>query len=171
MDRREVILECGGKRSATPLLFWCVISALFALLCACSETASPPTAAPEPPILVQAVHPYRGEIFRYIDLPGEVHPLLQATIFAKVDGYLAKLLVDKGDTVKEGDLLAEIEAPDLRANELKYKAELELAEAEFNQIARSPTNQTANLFAAEAEAAHHGPANGGVQAGAVSAPC
>ena len=48
------------------------------------------------------VHPHRGEIYRYVTLPGEVHPLFEVTLFAKVGGYLETLTVDKGDSVKAG---------------------------------------------------------------------
>jgi membrane fusion protein, multidrug efflux system len=105
------------------------------------------------PIEVKAVHPHRGEIYRYINLPGEVHPLFQVTLFAKVDGYLTTLTVDKGDPVKTGDLIADIDVPELRANRVKYKAEVELAEAEYKQISDMPSNNPANASAVEIEAA------------------
>src|SRR5262249_51807851 len=69
----------------------------------CKQEVETGNASAEAPVEVRAVHPHRGEIFRYIDLPGEVHPLFTATMFAKVDGYLRTLKVDKGDPVKEGD--------------------------------------------------------------------
>ncbi|HEX3586564.1 MAG TPA: efflux RND transporter periplasmic adaptor subunit, partial [Candidatus Angelobacter sp.] len=83
------------------------------------------------------VHPHRGEVSRFINLPGEVRPLYEVTLFAKVDGYLDKLTVDKGDSVKAGDLIADIDVPELRANLVKYKAELELAQAEFKQMSEA----------------------------------
>jgi RND family efflux transporter MFP subunit len=99
------------------------------------------------PIEVKAVHPHRGEVSRFINLPGEVRPLYEVTLFAKVDGYLDKLTVDKGDSVRAGELIADINVPELRANLVKYKAELELAEAEFKQAA----NNAANVPAADSE--------------------
>ena len=120
-----------------------------AILCGCEPTSPPMKAKEEAPLAVTAVHPHRGEVYRYVNLPGEVHPLFQVTLFAKVDGYLETLTVDKGDPVKTGDLIAEIEVPELRANRVKYKAEVELAEAEFKQMSDSPNN---NPAAAEGEA-------------------
>jgi membrane fusion protein (multidrug efflux system) len=107
----------------------------------------------EAPLEVKAVHPHRGEIYRHINLPGEVHPLLQVTLFAKVDGYLATLTVDKGDPVKKGDLIADIEVPELKAKRVKYKAEVELAQAEFQQISESPANNPVSGSASEMRAA------------------
>ena len=56
------------------------------------------------------------------------------TLFAKVSGYLQTLTVDKGDFAKTGDLIADIEVPELRAERGKYQAELELASAEFQRM-------------------------------------
>ena len=126
------------------------------LLCGC-EPASTPGANPkeEPPIEVKAVHPHRGEVYRYINLPGEVHPLFQVTLFAKVEGYLETLTVDKGDYVKAGDLIADIDVPELRANRTKYKAELELAEAEYKQSSDEQINLPAAASAREMEQARN----------------
>ncbi len=44
-----------------------------------------------------------------------VTPYSQATLYAKVSGYLAKVLVDKGDHVKAGQLLATIESQETDA--------------------------------------------------------
>ena len=119
--------------------------------CGCAEEASYANAKPvETPVEVNAVHPHRGEVSRLINLPGEVRPLYEVTLFAKVDGYLEKLTVDKGDSVKAGDLIADIDVPELRANLIKYKAELELAQAEFKQMSEAATS---NLTAADSEAA------------------
>ena len=75
--------------------------------------------------------------------------MYEVTLFAKVDGYLEKLTVDKGDSVKAGDLIADIDVPELRANLVKYKAELELAQAEFKQISEAART----IPAADSEAA------------------
>jgi RND family efflux transporter MFP subunit len=104
----------------------------------------------ELPLEVKTVHPHQGEIYRYINLPGEVHPYLRVTLFAKVDGYLTTLTVDKGDRVKTGDLIADIDVPELKANLVKYKAETELAQAEFDQMSDSPINQEATPAEAKA---------------------
>ncbi len=48
-----------------------------------------------------------------IVLPGSLTALSEASIYARATGYLRKRYVDIGDRVKEGQLLAEIDAPDL----------------------------------------------------------
>lgn len=46
-------------------------------------------------------------------LPGSISPLVEASIYARASGFVKKRYVDIGDHVKEGQLLAEIEAPEL----------------------------------------------------------
>jgi membrane fusion protein (multidrug efflux system) len=86
---------------------------------------------------VQTIHPERGEIVRRITLPGNVMAYQQATLYAKVAGYLKTIGVDKGDTVKEGDLLAEIEAPEMLADLVKAKAEAEAAQLDYRRVAEA----------------------------------
>jgi len=86
---------------------------------------------------VQTIHPKRGEIVRRITLPGNVLAYQEATLYAKVAGYLKSINVDKGDTVKEGDLLAEIEAPEMLADLVKAKAEAEAAQLDYERVTQA----------------------------------
>src|SRR5436309_1936828 len=88
---------------------------------------SPAEAAKETvsPVSVQVAQPRRGPIARNITLPGEMKAYQQATLYAKVAGYLKTIAVDKGDHLKAGDLIAEIEVPELLADQTRYKAEVE----------------------------------------------
>ena len=56
-------------------------------------------AAQSVPLGVQTVKPQRGEITRFITLPGNVR-YQRATLYAKVAGYLKSISVDKGDRKK-----------------------------------------------------------------------
>jgi RND family efflux transporter MFP subunit len=62
-------------------------------------------------------------------LPGNAQPLLEAGLLARTTGYLKRRLVDIGDRVKEGQLLAEISAPDIDDQLAQAKANLEQAKA------------------------------------------
>src|SRR5437899_10395607 len=83
---------------------------------------------------VQTIHPKRGEIVHRLTLPGNVMAYQEATLYAKVAGYLKTISVDKGDTVKQGDLLAEIEAPEMLADLVKAKAEAEAAQLDYKRV-------------------------------------
>ncbi len=58
-------------------------------------------------------------------LPGNITPLTEAYIFARASGYVKKRYVDIGDRVRKGQLMAEIEAPDLDQQVVQARAELQ----------------------------------------------
>ena len=62
-------------------------------------------------------------------LPGNSLPLLEASLYARTTGYVKTRLVDIGDRVKEGQVLAEISAPDVDDQLAQAKANLELSKA------------------------------------------
>ena len=64
-----------------------------------------------------------------IDLPGRLEAYYRAPIFARVSGYLKSWSADIGARVKAGDVIAEIEAPDLDQQLLQARADLANQEA------------------------------------------
>jgi membrane fusion protein (multidrug efflux system) len=107
-------------------------------LCGCGPS-KPEVPPPAPsPITVQTVLPRRGEIARNITLPTFRILAYQAvTIYAKVPGYLKTLTVDKGDAVQAGQLLGEIEVPELLADEIQYEAETEVSRTNYDRMAEA----------------------------------
>src|SRR6266436_9729170 len=101
----------------------------------CDRPAKMNTAAPVPN--VQLVRPKRGEITRSITLPGNVLAWQQATLYAKVPGYLKTITVDKGDRVQQGSLLAEIEVPEMEADLAKCKADVEVAAMDYQRVSEA----------------------------------
>jgi RND family efflux transporter MFP subunit len=63
-------------------------------------------------------------------LPGETAAWYETTIYARVNGYVAKWLVDIGDHVKKGQPLAAIETPELDAELQAARAQLKASEAQ-----------------------------------------
>jgi membrane fusion protein (multidrug efflux system) len=74
-----------------------------------------------------------GDITRSVQLLGEVRPNQQVALYAKVGGYVKALRADIGDRVEAGAVLAELEVPELVADEARTRAELALAELEFKR--------------------------------------
>jgi membrane fusion protein (multidrug efflux system) len=109
-----------------------VIVALLAVQTSCERFWPQARATP-----VQTIHPKRGEIVRRITLPGNVVAYQEATLYAKVAGYLKTINVDKGNSVKDGDLLAEIEAPEMLADLVKAKAEAEAAQIDYKRVSEA----------------------------------
>jgi RND family efflux transporter MFP subunit len=117
--------------------FQVLVCLALATFCGCSPAPTEATKSPLP-VTIQTVPPKRGEIARNITLPTfRVLALQEATIYAKVSGYLKTLTVDKGDPVKEGQLLAEIEIPELLAEEAQYKAESGVARTNYERVAEA----------------------------------
>ena len=109
---------------------------------------------------VQTIHPKHGEIVRRVTLPGNVMAEQEALLYAKVAGYLKTISVDKGDTVKEGDLLAQIEAPEMLADLIKARAEAEAAQLDYKRVTEAQKKasdlvmpQTADAAKAKADVA------------------
>src|SRR5262245_63434946 len=86
----------------------------------------------ESPIVAHEQGPTRVEVMKptvltsdhALSLPGEVRPLEEAKIYSRSAGYVRKWLVDIGDKVKEGQLLAEIDTPELDAQLAQARAQL-----------------------------------------------
>jgi membrane fusion protein (multidrug efflux system) len=71
-----------------------------------------------------------------IDLPGRLEAYYRAPIFARVNGYLKSWSVDIGAKVKAGEVIAEIEAPDLDQQLLQARADLasQVASAKLSEV-------------------------------------
>ncbi len=103
----------------------------------CNHSPAEAPAKAPPPVPVQVAHPKRGEVTRSITLPGNVLAYQQATLYAKVAGYVKTVTVDKGDWVQQGALLAEIEVPEMIADLAKYKADVEVAALDYKRLSES----------------------------------
>jgi len=78
---------------------------------------------------VAVVSPAPGKSAAGLMLPAEIKPWLEASIFARVSGYLKDWHADIGAHVKEGELLAEIDTPELNEQLEQARAQLVLAKA------------------------------------------
>lgn len=86
------------------------------------------------PMEVKTTFPSRGDVIRFVSLPGALKPNQQATLYAKVGGYLKNITVDKGDPVKAGQIIAEIEVPELIADLARARAETNVANVELSRL-------------------------------------
>ena len=80
------------------------------------------------PVVAVALPDTRGKRTTF-ELPGRLEAYTQAQIFARVSGYVKEWKVDIGTPVKAGDLLAEIDAPDLDQQIMQAQADLASAKA------------------------------------------
>ena len=78
---------------------------------------------------VAVVTPAGGANRSGLELPGRIEAFTRAPIYARVSGYLKSWKFDIGAKVKAGDLLAEIETPDLDQQLSQARADLSTAQA------------------------------------------
>ncbi|HEY2523549.1 MAG TPA: biotin/lipoyl-binding protein, partial [Candidatus Binataceae bacterium] len=90
------------------------------------------TPAPAPQVVV--IRPQRGEAIRSITLPGDAVGYYQSALYAKVTGYLKDIHVDKGDPVKKGEVLADIEVPELRQRLDRARSNLEIQRLTYDRL-------------------------------------
>lgn len=68
-----------------------------------------------------------------LELPGTTTGMVEAPIYARASGYVAKRFVDIGDRVKEGQLMATIDAPDLDQQVDQARSTLQQSESVLGQ--------------------------------------
>ncbi len=83
--------------------------------------------AAEPAVTI--VHPQRQSGSQELVLPGNIQAFMDAPIYARTSGYLKKWYFDIGSRVKTGQLLAEIESPEVDQQLQQAREELGTAEA------------------------------------------
>ena len=69
-------------------------------------------------------------VSRTTDLPGELQPYLSVALHARVAGYVERVLVDRDSVVKQGDLLAELSAPEMAARIAEAEAKVQASDAD-----------------------------------------
>src|ERR1700723_184932 len=81
---------------------------------------------------VSVVHPKRGTRAQEVVLPANVQAYIDAPIYARTNGYLKHWYVDIGARVKAGQLLADIETPEVDQQLRQSRADLASSEANMN---------------------------------------
>jgi RND family efflux transporter MFP subunit len=126
-----------------------------------SVSPGAPVGHPETPaafaLRVEVAKPQKGGLGRTVVQPGVVHSFNKAELYAKVSGYLVRQRVDIGDFVKKGQLLAEIDIPELFKSAAQAKAALEqsrahVKQAEAHVLTAEADNKSAAAQVQQAEA-------------------
>jgi multidrug efflux pump subunit AcrA (membrane-fusion protein) len=75
----------------------------------------------------------RAAVDTDVVLPGNLSALIESSIYARASGYVRKRYVDIGDHVREGQLMAEIDAPELDQQVAQARAAVSQAEQQLGQ--------------------------------------
>ena len=89
---------------------------------------------------VNVISPKPANANNTLNLPGTLQGAIEAPIFARTSGYVTKWYKDIGDQVRQGDLLAQIDAPEIvqqlneaKAAQLQAVTNLQLAKSTFDR--------------------------------------
>jgi RND family efflux transporter MFP subunit len=96
-------------------------------------------AAVESTLAVATVRPTRSEEGEKLVLPGTVQAYIESPIYARTNGYLKSWYTDIGGTVRKGQLLAEIDAPEV--DQQLAQAVADLATARANEALSNTTDR------------------------------
>lgn len=137
--RRYLLIVAGV---AVVLAAWGILSRLYARVLL--ERAAADAAI----VTVATAHPSRGPGSDILVLPGTVQAFYEAPIYARTNGYLRAWYTDIGTSVKKGQLLAEIDTPEVDQQLRQAEADLATAKANY-QLARSTNERWQGLLATE----------------------
>ncbi len=98
-------------------------------LCSCNKQPDVVNAAPSITV-VPVVKAERADLSGDIKLTAEFEPYQEVDVMAKVSGYVSSIRVDIGDRVREGELLATLEIPEMKNDMTKAAASVDAAEAD-----------------------------------------
>lgn len=124
-----------GRRSL-PLLGAAAVAPLALAMAACSFAKGESSTAEvkaSPPVLVETETAARSDVTRRIDVVATLNPWEEATLYAKVSGYLKTISVDRGDRVRRGQLLAVLDIPEMNDEYKRIDAERNRDTAEIQK--------------------------------------
>ena len=170
--QKEKVVTMMIRKSLASRLCLLVLAGLLVLLpVSCSSSgggdgggssANAPTPTPIPTSVVPTNPTYtvqRGEVVENFQFSARVAPVLEEELFFKMGGYVDTVYVRRGDEVKTGDLLAELEVTDLKNQITQSQAELTAVQlnydrriAEAKASVRTRELQLAKLKASASEA-------------------
>ncbi len=110
-----------------------------------SESKAPEEAA------VAVGHPVQRTIHYVVEQPGRVEAFEETPIYAKIPGYVKTVAVDIGDRVKRGDLLVEMNVPEVVEAHHAKQALVTQAELGVTQSERSIDVTQASIATAQAD--------------------
>src|SRR5262245_25405473 len=118
---------------------------LAAVGCGNRTTAQAGQAPPAGPPTLEAVQVVEQPVSVTVDMPGELDPYESVAIYPRATGFVKTIRVDRGSHVKTGDLLVELDAPELAAQRAEAQSKLQAATAQL-AVARAKADADASTY-------------------------
>jgi membrane fusion protein, multidrug efflux system len=135
-------IVCGRLRGAVWLL-------LSVGLVSCggngSAPAEKPVAASAGPPTIDVVRVVEQPVDVTLSMPGQLDPYEMVAMYPKVTGFIKTIRVDRGSRVRRGELIAELEAPELVAQRAEAQSKAQAAEAQL-AVARSKADAAGSTY-------------------------
>jgi len=109
------------------------------------STQSEKAAAPAGPPTLDVVRVVERPIDVTLSMPGQLDPYETVAVYPKVTGFIKSIRVDRGSRVRSGEVLAELEAPELVAQRAEAQSKVQAAEAQL-AAARSKADADAGTY-------------------------
>ena len=122
------------------LLYYTLIA-----LCGCNRAAQQPAGSANP--IAPVVSASRATLANTLTVAGEFIPYQEVELHAKVAGYIRRIDVDIGDRVKQGQVLAVLDVPELQAQVQGAQAGVRQSQAEILQATNEVVRDEANFVA------------------------
>jgi RND family efflux transporter MFP subunit len=112
----------------------CVVLTFALAALGCGSASDRPVAqtnVPAGPPTLDVVHVVRQPVNVTLEMPGQLDPYETVAVYPKVTGFVKTIRVDRGSRVRSGELMAELEAPELLAQRAEAQSKLQAAEAQL----------------------------------------
>lgn len=133
-------------RRVLDILTIVLLASLAAAACGGGDGASRAAPVTAGPAAIEVVRVVEQSLDVPLSLPGELTAFQSVAMFPRVTGFVKAVNVDRGSTVRAGQLLASLEAPELVAQRAEAQSKLQAAEAQLS-VARAKADADKGTFA------------------------
>ncbi|HEY6347192.1 MAG TPA: efflux RND transporter periplasmic adaptor subunit [Bryobacteraceae bacterium] len=126
---------------------------LISMLAGCGRRQAEGGEEQEPPTHVLVETATRGAIDRVVEADAVLYPVNQANVTSKISAPVKRFLVNRGDHVRAGELLAELESADLAAAANESQQQFEQTQAQFQTVQGATVPEDRTKAQADVQAA------------------
>jgi multidrug efflux pump subunit AcrA (membrane-fusion protein) len=140
-------LDCFGHRQGMALPHIFAIACVLAALTACGKKTEKEAGEAPTPVLVEAA--VRGAVDHMVTADAILYPINQANVTPKINAPVKRMLVNRGDHVRAGQVLAELESGDLAAAVNESNSQYQQAQASYQNISGATLPEDKNKAQAD----------------------